>query len=67
LYSAADWVVACRDEWIGWDRLQRSRGLHLIINMSRFLIFPCVKVKNLASRVFVVVSETGLRRLAPEV
>jgi len=50
LYSAPAWAVACRDEWIGWDRLQRTRGLHLIINMSRFLIFPWVKVTNLASR-----------------
>lgn len=51
LYSAPAWAVACRDEWIGWDRLQRTRGLHLIINMSRFLIFPWVKVTNLASRI----------------
>jgi hypothetical protein len=51
LYSAPAWAVACRDEWIGWDRLQRTRGLHLIVNMSRFLIFPWVKVKNLASRI----------------
>jgi hypothetical protein len=51
LYSAPAWAVAYRDEWIGWDRLQRTRGLHLIINMSRFLIFPWVKVTNLASRI----------------
>ncbi len=51
LYSASAWSVECRDKWIGWDREQKSRRLHLIINNSRFLIFPWVMIKNLASKV----------------
>lgn len=50
-FSAAAWKVKPRDAWIGWSSLQRERNLHLIVNNSRFLILPWVRVKNLASRV----------------
>ncbi|MCH8939828.1 MAG: DUF4338 domain-containing protein [Chloroflexi bacterium] len=48
-FSAAAWKVAPRDRFIGWDEGQRRRNLHLIVNNSRFLILPWVKVRNLAS------------------
>jgi hypothetical protein len=37
--------------WIGWSDEQRRRNLQKIITNSRFLIFPWVQVKNLASSV----------------
>jgi len=40
-----------RDRWLGWDPNKRRDNLHYIINMSRFLIRPCVSCQNLASRV----------------
>ena len=43
-------ALACRDEWIGWTAKRRDAGLPLVVRNSRFLIFPWVGVKNLASR-----------------
>lgn len=51
LFSASSWALANRDKWIGWNKEDRSQRLHLIVNNTRFLIFPWVKVKNLASKV----------------
>lgn len=50
-FSGAAWKVAARDNWIGWDARARERYLSGIINNTRFLILPWIKVKNLASRV----------------
>lgn len=50
LFAAAAWALAPRDEWIGWSQIDRSLRLNLILNNSRFLIFPWVRVKNLASK-----------------
>lgn len=49
LFSASAWALSERDQWIGWSKKDRSQRLHLIVNNTRFLIFPWVKVKNLAS------------------
>lgn len=49
-FGAAAWKVACRDQWIGWNNEQREKNLHLVVNNARFLIFPWVNSKNLASR-----------------
>jgi len=51
LFSASVWHLADRDRWIGWDRTDREKRLNLVINNSRFLIFPWVNVPNLASHV----------------
>ncbi len=51
LFSGAAKAIRCRDQWIGWTPEQRLQNLPWIINNSRFLIFPWVKVKNLASHV----------------
>jgi len=48
-YSACARRVANRDVWIGWTEEARSLNHILLINNSRFLIPPMVKVKNLAS------------------
>ena len=50
-FSSPAWRMAARDDWIGWTEKQRKERLQHIINNSRFLIFPWVRVKNLASAV----------------
>ena len=50
-FSASAWALKERDSWIGWDVEDRKQRLHLIVNNSRFLIFPWVHIRNLASRV----------------
>jgi hypothetical protein len=48
-FSSPAWKMAPRDGWIGWSDDQRKANLQKIINNSRFLLFPWVEVKNLAS------------------
>ena len=50
-FGAAAWKVMPRDQHIGWDRDQRERHLHLVVNNARFLILPHVRVRYLASSV----------------
>jgi len=50
-YSASARRVKCRDDWIGWTEEACTRNRILVVNNSRFLIAPAVKVKNLASHV----------------
>lgn len=49
LLSAAARSMTARDEWIGWSSNRRLRNLAWLVNNTRFLIFPWVKIKNLAS------------------
>jgi len=51
LWTSPAWKLAERDRWIGWDPTQRARNLQLIVNQSRFLILPWVRVKGLASKI----------------
>jgi hypothetical protein len=48
-FSSPAWRMSPRDQWIGWTDNQRKDNLQKIINNSRFLIFPWIHVKNLAS------------------
>jgi hypothetical protein len=48
-FSAASWRVAPRDRWIGWNDCARKKHLPLVVNNSRFLIMPDVRVPHLAS------------------
>src|SRR5205809_5210865 len=48
-YSACALRVESRDGWIGWSVTARRNNHRLVINNSRFLIAPTVKVKCLAS------------------
>lgn len=50
-FSASSWALRSRDGWIGWTVEDKKQRLHLIVNNSRFLILPWVRVKNLASKV----------------
>jgi len=47
--SSPAWRMAPRDRWIGWDEEQRVRGLQRIVQNSRFLLMPWVKIPHLAS------------------
>jgi len=49
LFSGAARALWERDSWLRWTREQRQRNLGYVINNSRFLLFPWVRVKNLAS------------------
>jgi hypothetical protein len=51
LWSSPAWKMAPRDAWIGWSDGERARNLQLIVNNSRFLILPWVRVKGLASKI----------------
>ncbi len=51
LWSSPAWKMAKRDCWIGWTNEQRSRNLQLVVNNSRFLILPWIRVRNLASKI----------------
>lgn len=48
-FSAAAWALEERDRFIGWSVADRKARLNLIVNNSRYLIFPWVRIKNLAS------------------
>ncbi len=51
LFSGAAESMAPRDSWIGWTPGQRRKNLAWVINNTRFLIFPWVEVRYLASHV----------------
>lgn len=51
LFSASAWALKDRDVWIGWNESDRSKRLIYVVNNSRFLLLPWVKVHNLASHV----------------
>src|SRR5436190_5843159 len=50
-WSSPAWTMAARDRWISWSTQQRSRNLQYVVNNSRFLILPWVRVKGLASSI----------------
>ena len=50
-FSSAAWRMAARDRWIGWEDRTRARQLPRVVNNSRLLILPWVRVKNLASTI----------------
>lgn len=49
-FGGAAWKTAPRDTWIGWPSAQREANLHLVVNNTRFLILPWIRIDNLASR-----------------
>lgn len=48
-FSSPAWRMAAREQWIGWSDSARRRNLQLVVSNSRFLIFPWVRIRNLAS------------------
>jgi hypothetical protein len=60
LFGAAAWQSAARDKFIGWTTVQRAQGLSQVVNNTRFLVLPWVKVPGLASHVL----SRAVRRLS---
>ena len=56
-FGASAWKVAPRDEFIGWTPEERVKKLALVVNNARFLIFPWIKSRNLASRLLALVTK----------
>lgn len=50
-FSSPAWRIKARDRWIGWNDVRREQCLPRLINNSRFLILPWVRIPNLASHV----------------
>lgn len=48
-FSSPAWRMAAREQWIGWSDSARRRNLQQVVSNSRFLIFPWVRIRNLAS------------------
>lgn len=51
LFASGAKAVQRRDTWIGWSAQQRLSNLPWLINNSRFLLFPWVRVPHLASHI----------------
>ena len=50
LFAAAAWALRERDAWIGWTERDRAQRLHRVVGNTRLLIFPWVRIRNLASK-----------------
>ncbi len=61
LYDFAARYLPVRDRWIGWQD-QPSRPLERVVRQARFLLFPWVRVKCLASKALGL----SLRQLAAD-
>ena len=51
LFDRATRRLPCRDRFIGWEGPAFRERLHLVVRNARYLLFPWVEVKNLASHV----------------
>jgi hypothetical protein len=50
LFASSAWALAGRDRWIGWSARDRAQRLNWVVTNTRFLIFPWVRIRNLASK-----------------
>lgn len=50
-FSSPAWKLESRDRWLGWDDSARRKNLQRIVNNSRFLILPWLRIRGLASHV----------------
>ena len=50
-FSHASYHLAPRDDYIGWDKVTRESMLPHVVNNNRFLIFPWIHIRNLASKI----------------
>ena len=51
LFTSAAWKMAPRDHYIGWSDAARKLQLPHLVNQSRFLILPWVRIPNLATHI----------------
>jgi hypothetical protein len=49
VWGSAALKIKSRDDWIGWNEATRMSNLHLLVNNTRYLILPWVRVPHLAS------------------
>ena len=49
LFDFAARQLVCRDRWIGWQQQAYRPHLQLVVRNARYLLFPWVRVKHLAS------------------
>ena len=49
LFASSAWALSERDRWIGWTERDRAQRLNWVVANTRFLLFPWIQVKNLAS------------------
>ncbi len=57
LFGSAALSCAPRDSWFGWSSEKRRQNLYYVTNNTRFLIFPWIKVPNLASHVLAKITQ----------
>lgn len=57
MFGPSAWALSERDRWIGWTGEDRARRLNWVVSNSRFLLFPWVRVKNLASTALSLVTK----------
>jgi Druantia protein DruA len=50
-FGSPAWRMAARDRWIGWSEAQRRARLGAVVQHSRFLLLPWVRIPHLASHV----------------
>jgi hypothetical protein len=62
LFTSAAWKMAPRDTWIGWTDTARQANLPQVVNHSRFLILPWVRIRYLASHLLA----QAARQLPPD-
>lgn len=51
LLAGAAKAITVRDRWIGWSENERLQALAWVVNNTRFLIFPWIRIEHLASHV----------------
>lgn len=51
LMAGASKSLGVREDWIGWSDQRRLQNLPWVLNNTRFLLFPWVRVRHLASHV----------------
>jgi hypothetical protein len=61
LFTSAGRRMAPRDHWIGWSDGARRQNLAKVVNNSRFLILPWVKIPHLASHILSRAAESLTR------
>jgi hypothetical protein len=57
LFASSAWALAVRDEWIGWTERDRAQHLNRVVANTRFLIFPWVRIRNLASKALALATQ----------
>jgi SRSO17 transposase len=53
-FCSASYKLGPRDQFVGWDEKTRLEYLPHLLNNNRFLIFPWINVRNLASHILAV-------------